>query len=324
MKKKKKQRFVPSCLERYEADDVVCNGDQANEDDAPCGWRDRCSAFQLYLKAKEEKKSKHIKLIIRYQTDEEGQPVTDSETGEPIILESYARAKKGYSVFVAFLDRLVEAWGINEGKPTRKPSPTEIEPVEAVAEQFDAKSRRKYKRPSTAKEKVETPREPFVEDKPIRRGKRGPYQAVAAKKERMVGLFWGFARQLFDQFPEARVLNGNVLATPGQFYVVDRAKKVGGYFAIYCRTSIGRDVPIARVFLKPITETLSVQLPVNTKTLFADVGKTTKGKLKNDAVDVTDGRFKCELKNLDKELSGLLADVIFGLTERGAIQIPEV
>jgi hypothetical protein len=39
---------------------------------------------------------------------------------------------------------------------------------------------------------------------------------------------------------------------------------------------------------------------------------------------VTDGRFKCELKNLDKELSGLLADVIFGLTERGAIQIPEV
>lgn len=94
---------IPRCFGEYDPEDKICRGDPNSDvksERAPCAFRDRCVAFEMYCKKNREKPPQHVKYV-----GEDGE-----EYGELIKPESLIPA----------LDRLVSVHEIVNGKIRRK------------------------------------------------------------------------------------------------------------------------------------------------------------------------------------------------------------
>lgn len=293
-------RIVPSCVGRFESVDQECNGTEVEKS---CLWRDRCAAFKAYLATMDESIDDFVRVLYVFEYDREGNQVIDDTTKKPKVREAYGKAKMGFQAFVAWSDRLAEAFQIKDGRPTRVPNPDEIKPV-----QVDS-GHRKFDRKVDGKKKKQY--------------ERHPYSSVMARKEELMGHFWNFARRLFEMFPASRVPNGNARAAiPGQFYIIDR-RAAGNYLTIYCRTVLGRDRAVVKVILKPQLGTLNFRLAVPFKVVKTIVGNVS-GRKMGPMGAIEDGVFQTEIRGAAKEAGGLVAETIFRLSNEGHIDLPTV
>jgi hypothetical protein len=92
---------IPVCAGEYESCDV-CDGDDngvGREETMPCAWRDRCVAFQAFIKDRN-------RVVEDYLTD---------------FGEQYASAIAGDSRFVALCDAQIKKYGVIDGAINKAP-----------------------------------------------------------------------------------------------------------------------------------------------------------------------------------------------------------
>jgi len=103
------KKYVPYCVGEYDPDEPTCNGKPKAKTAyhrKPCSWRNRCAAFQEYMRVSGDAYEDHIELISDEKTPGDG-----SYTGLP---------KRGRSAFIAWCDVLAGKYNIVNGVKTQK------------------------------------------------------------------------------------------------------------------------------------------------------------------------------------------------------------
>lgn len=98
------KKYVPFCVGEYDPNEPTCNGKPKAKtafQRKACAWRNRCAAFQIFLKGSDSSYEDHIELIPDEKTPGDG-----SYIGLP---------KRGRAAFIAWCDVLAGKYNIVNG-----------------------------------------------------------------------------------------------------------------------------------------------------------------------------------------------------------------
>ncbi len=295
-------KIIPPCVGYYETGEEACDGDPRGTTDTErkaCDWRPGCGAFKDHLKDEGKVQSDYLQILEEPVFDDDGDPVIDGDTGEPMLCE-VGRARDGGKAFYNFCVRLVQEREVLASAL--------IQPV-----QPGKKSKRRKETP------VRGPRGELR-----RKIRRGSYVGVARKREHM--LVWGEAlfAELIERIGPERRKRGRGAPAVGQCYVLvtDTAPHISyRVLTLYCRTGKGRDRPILR--LRPRQErTFDVHFPVSAEILEKVLGE---GLAEVGVVESWNhGYYLSRVKRVDEGGMKVAIRAAATLVRRKKIKLPEL
>lgn len=275
---------LPCCVGLYDSEDDTCNGIPNCEENPPCHWKSKCSAFALYLESTKQSREEHLEIV-------------ESADGEDYALS----IKMDVEDFVVWCDDLAK--GVEKT---------------VLIDEVQPKSN-----PTKKKKKIKTKKKTRRTKEEIKKTKAKIAKASSAsakqRAEYTMELFEHFMAALYSNFEEKR----RSVNTPGagQFYAVDRRNS--GYISVYCAARRGRDLPLVMLLPKPRLGILHIELPFESEIVesnFTNANLKKFGKI----TTIKDGSFLTKFDGFDKEKLSLLAEELANLVNRGIIELPEV
>lgn len=249
-------------------------------DPDPCVWRDRCAAVQAHL----TEIGQDPEHLVTFK-------VKKAKAGEPE--QQYAAGKHGFNRFVILCDEQAKRFGVKDGAPTKQPD----KPKKSK------KDSRKGMKPSKKAQK---------------RAAEALTKRALDRRRQLRVMFDDFKQLLIGAIKDRTFAAPREAVAPGRLYVVDHIDK-SGYASIYCKTPVGRDVPIVSVRFKPRNLTMDLEVPVAPDD-FNGIGKETMKKLLPRLIN--DGLFRSLMPGLDREAVALAAEAIGTLVNGGRIKLP--
>ncbi len=233
---------------------------------------------------------KKCKVFKQYMKDTNTEAVDYLEAGKDEDGNYYANARDGYEAFRAFCDDLVE------------------------------KSKKKKKKRKIKKTKLK------VDNRlkgPTVAAKTAAALALAARsKERkavLFKMFMEFRRSLTEHLEDIEFASPGKAVLPGQFFIINRSE-ASSYLSLYCKSSRGRDMPIACFMMKTHSLSFNVKIPVEVDSLEKELSKVTFDRLSPVLVKGS-GRFKSIIKKAKKVELALIAESIANLVDSGNIEL---
>jgi len=164
--------------------------------------------------------------------------------------------------------------------------------------------------------------------KPARRGKPNAPKGeratnskwAAEQRDEALTVYRHFEDAIAEALDDWGFVKPNQAVVPGQLYVANRLGR-SNYFAIYCKTATGRDIPIANAKIKARASGVDIDIPVDVKAFTAKAGKRNAKKL--DVKSVNGGKFKTRITGADKERAAIVAETIRKLVEADSIKLPD-
>lgn len=307
----------PQCFSQYDQGDDVCDGDPSNPEDAPCAWRNDCSAFRCHMEGTGAAFKDFGRLV-----EVPGLKGKVEKVFRPHDVEEFA----------ATIEALVEHHQPVDGvitveRPFGSIQAEEVESDTAEEQQFAAEQAAEEGEQTEAQHQVKATRKskgklrPKKRRKPNRRARIMARRAlIRAARERHAKLVMELKE--FKQILTEKLGMGYNWASeasvipPGRFYVKDRLD-TSGYASVYCRTANGRDKALAMLRFKPRNLEVVIALPLTPE----DVSKKAASSL--ELKPYNDGCFTSISKKLDHAGIGLAAEVIAMAVKAGKIELPE-
>jgi hypothetical protein len=260
--------ILPHCISGYEADDEVCDG--TGEEDPACAHRDTCAALQIRMKSKKMTKGTYVVDA----TDAKG--------------EDYCEPKNA-DKFGNIIEKVVKAYGIVDGRPTRKP---------------------KFKSNKPKADKPKKAPEPKDEEQIVTRSAASI--ALDEQYER-----W---RDIICEGTERTFHKGEGSDAPaGQLYIADRRDK-SNYIGLYCKPSKGRGKAIALLRYKPRSGLMDAKFACAPGKMSSVGAKAMKALA---PAEHADGLFIAISKDLDEANLMISAHAIVKMINGGDIVLPE-
>jgi len=292
-------KTIPACVGYYDQGHAACDGDPRGTTDderRACDWCPACPAFKIHLEDEGKVQSDYLQILEEPVFDDEGNPVIDGGTGEPMLRE-VGRARDGGKAFYKFcmgLAREQESRDLPLVQPTKK-------------------QRKRRERTSATGERGEL----------RRRIRRGPYIGAARKREHMLERGEAIFEELIERIGPGRRKNDRVAPAVGQCYILvtDAASHVSyRLLTLYCRTGKGRDQPILR--LRPRQErTFDVHFPVSSKALGVAFGPRGSPKLEAPE-SIKLGSYLSRIKGVDENGMRAVLNAVGFLVKRQKIKLP--
>lgn len=293
---------APLCVGDYEAGDGECDGDpeaEASAIQAPCGWRDRCSALQCYLNETDKAVTDFVDHKFKKTTSEVYDEVTGEYT-EKTTESEYAVPKGSRDKFVELCEKQAKRYGVKDGTPTKDPV-------------GDPK-------PKVKKPKTEDRRKNL---KPTRRARQAARRALtkrAGERHKMLWLLYEyFLLKLTEELEGSgyEFVKSKEAITRGKLYLVDRLSS-SGYISVYSKNTLGRDPALVLAKFKPRDLKLNIALP-------APLSAFSAASIKRLRIQESrGGLFQVVANGLGKAELAEVAEIIAGLVQSGKITLPKV
>lgn len=286
----KLSELIPTCIGDVEAGDVTCDGDpqgKTEQERAPCSWRDRCTGFQLHLRASGENASDRIKLV--------------SLTGHVKRMSGLDQTAQPVGMTVAQFTRFCRG-ALERYAPPRAPAPAGG-PAPAPAR---ARAGSVAARPHAGGQARRTAGQRSREMK----ARRAYFHARRAR----------LLARLEVELPGHIQRRAAALRLPGQLHVDTDWER--HQCTVYVRRNTGLDVGIVRMVYKPSSRAVDLFVCSSKRHIAAVVSRATLLKLAPEATVLNN--FHSVVKGADDEAISLVAEAIGRLVKSGNIELSGV